>query len=186
MTAYGRRLVDQFDSASETCSTLSDLADLIAAAAHEMGFAHFALLHHVSLFAPSAGVVRLDTYPEDWTAELVSSHLGSIDPVHHACTRTNLGFAWERLGELTPIGPHEREMLVRARRFGLADGFTVPINIPGEPTGSCTFVVRAGKDLPRARLLGAEQIGAHAFDVARRLVGLAGPTRGARLTPRER
>lgn len=51
----------------------------------------------------------------------------------------------------------------------MEDGFTVPVNVPGEPSGSCSFALRAGRDLSPIRLSCAEIIGAQAFKAARRL-----------------
>src|SRR3954462_9889898 len=48
---------------------------------------------------------------------------------------------------------------------------TVPVNVPGEPGGSCSVAVRRGAELPRQRLQCAELIGVHAFAAARRLLG---------------
>jgi LuxR family transcriptional regulator, quorum-sensing system regulator CciR len=182
----GHRLIDHFEAAAALCGDLAALGSLVDAAARELGFQYFALLHHASLALPGRGLLRLDTYPGGWAEELVADELVGIDPVHHACRRTSLGFAWDELDRYTPIGGAERAVLARAARHGLGDGFTIPINIPGEPQGSCTFAVRTGLDLPRHRLLSAEQLGAHAFDAARRLAGFPGGGPRPRLSRRER
>jgi LuxR family quorum-sensing system transcriptional regulator CciR len=70
--------------------------------------------------------------------------------------------------------------------FGIGDGFTVPVNIPGEPAGSCSFAVRTGAELPVQRLLCAEQLGAHAFRAARRLHHYTDICRCPHLSRRER
>lgn len=182
----GLRLIDQFEAQVGTCVDLPGLAALVGGAARELGFEFFALLHHASLALPGRGLIRLDNYPQGWAEELVSEDLVGIDPVHHACRRTSLGFAWDELGRYTPIGGAERAVLERASRHGLGDGFTVPVNIPGEPPGSCTFAVRCGKELPRGRLLSAEQLGVHAFEAARRLAGFPAGGLCPRLSRRER
>lgn len=182
----GLRLIDQFEARVPSCPDASALHTLIEDAARELGFHFFALLHHASLALPGRGLVRLDSYPEAWADELVADELVGSDPVHHACRRTNIGFAWEHLGEITPLGDAERDVLERARRHGIGDGFTVPINIPGEPSGSCTFAVRRGFELPRERLLSAEQLGAHAFHAARRLAGFPVPANRPKLSRRQR
>ena len=168
------------------CSDLATLAGLVDAAARDLGFQFFALLHHASLAMPGRGLIRLDTYPHGWADELVAEELVGIDPVHHACRRTSLGFAWDELARLTPIGGAERDVLARAARHGLGNGFTVPVNIPGEPPGSCTFAVRCGRDLPGRRRLTAEQIGIHAFEAARRIAGLPAGGSCPHLSRRER
>jgi LuxR family quorum-sensing system transcriptional regulator CciR len=66
----------------------------------------------------------------------------------------------------------QEAVLEQGRRFGLGNGFTVPANVPGEPSGSCSFAVRPGVALPARRLRCAELVGAHAFRAARRIVGL--------------
>jgi LuxR family quorum-sensing system transcriptional regulator CciR len=178
--------VEEFVSQAGLCGTVGDLARLLDEATRELGFYHFALLHHRSLSGPGAGLVRLDNYPAGWEAELVANGLVGADPVHVASSRTNVGFGWSELPALVTLGPRQCEVLERSRRFGLGEGFTVPVNIPGEPSGSCSFAVRAGAALPARRLLCAEAIGAHAFRAARRIHGYPARRRAPRLSRRER
>ena len=182
----GQRIIDQFEGQAADCRDDATLAALLDDAANEMGFRFVALLHHASLTFPDRGYVRIHNYPQDWEHELVAKELVGVDPVHHACARTNIGFAWEQLPAITPFGRRQREMLARARRFGIGDGFTVPINVPGEPAGSCTFAIPLGRELPRDRLLSAEQLGIHAFSIARRLHGFPAPLNCPALSRRER
>jgi LuxR family transcriptional regulator, quorum-sensing system regulator CciR len=180
------RLIDVFEAKAALCFTDRDLAALLGDATRELGFDYFALLHHASLGSQRAGLIRLDTYPPGWEAELVDRGLVGADPVHHASVRTNIGFAWAELPGLVPIGRRECELLERAKRFDIGDGFTVPVNIPGEPAGSCSFAVRTGTDLPLQRLLCAEQLGAHAFRAARRIHHYTDVCRCPHLSRRER
>jgi len=180
------RLIDVFEAKAALCFTDDDLKLLLDEATRELGFDYFALLHHASLDCGRPGLIRLDTYPAGWESELVARGLLSADPVHHASVRTNIGFAWSELPELVPIGRREREVLERARRFGIGYGFTIPVNVPGEPAGSCSFAVRTGTELPAQRLLCAEQLGAHAFRAARRLHDYPSVHRCPHLSRRER
>lgn len=179
-------LIDQFEARAGPCITLQALARLLDEVSRELGFHHFALLHHQSLRGPRPALVRLDTYPEGWQAELAQRDLIGEDPVHLASGRTNVGFSWSGLGALVTLGPRQREVLERGRRFGIGEGFTIPVNIPGEPVGSCSFAVRAGADLPVRHLLCAETIGARAFSAARRIHGYPARAKPARLSRRER
>src|SRR5437868_1470013 len=163
------RLIDHFEAQAALCTNELDLRALLEDVTRELGFARFALLHHASLASPRPGLIRIDTYPDGWEQELAAHGLIGADPVHHACARTNVGFAWFELPGLVAIGPTARETFERARRFDIGDGFTVPVNVPGEPAGSCSFTVGVGVELPLEQLLCAEQIGAHAFRAARRL-----------------
>jgi LuxR family quorum-sensing system transcriptional regulator CciR len=163
------RLIDYFEARAALCSRDTELGALLDDATRELGFDHFALLHHASLVSPGRGHIRIDTYPDGWDQELASSRLAGADPVHHASVRTNIGFAWAELPALVSLSRRSLELLERAKSFGIEDGFTVPVNVPGEPAGSCSFAVRHGAALPVRRLLCAEQIGAHAFRAARRI-----------------
>ena len=180
------RLIDQFEARAVDCSGDEELKLLLADATRELGFDHFALLHHSSLAAAKQSLIRLDTYPAGWEQELARHDLIGADPVHQASLRTNIGFSWAELPSLTPLGARQRDLLERARRFGIGDGFTVPVNVPGEPAGSCSFAVRAGKNLPVERLLSAEQLGSHAFRTARRIHGYPAVARCPHLSRRER
>lgn len=163
------RLIDQFEARAALCSDDRDLGGLLQDATRELGFDYFALLHHASLCSSRPRLIRIETYPVGWERELEARGLIGADPVHHASVRTNIGFAWSELPSLVPIGRRGRQVLERSKRFDIGDGFTVPVNVPGEPCGSCSFAVRTGAELPLERLLCAEQIGAHAFRAARRL-----------------
>ena len=159
---------------------------LLEGVTRELEFDYFALLHHGSLGSAGPRLIRIDTYPAGWKEELEVHGLIGADPVHHGCARTNIGFAWAELPGLVPIGRKGREIFERSRRFDIGDGFTVPVNVPGEPGGSCSFAVRAGVELPARRLLCAEQIGAHAFGAARRIHDYPASGRRPHLSRRER
>lgn len=152
----------------------------------ELGFRYFALLHHASLRRRGASLVRVDNYPQAWEEELLANDFIADDPVHLASVRTNIGFSWGEIATFIPLSSRHREILDRSGRHGIGSGFTVPANVPGEPSGSCSFAVEQGRDLPYQRLLCAEQIGAHAFRAARRIHDF--PARGAHphLNRRER
>ena len=172
------RFVDQFHADLARCRSQAELGGLLAATLRELGFDYFALLHHASLTAGGARLIRIDNYPPGWVAELTTAELASEDPVQLASGRTNVGFAWEQLDRLVPLTRRHRDILEGSRRHGIGSGFTVPANVPGEPVGSCSFAVRCGRALPARHLHCAELVGAHAFGAARRLHGY--PARGGR------
>jgi LuxR family quorum-sensing system transcriptional regulator CciR len=179
------RLIDQFDEQARRCSSDAQLRLLVEDAVRELGFQYFALLHHASLRRGHANLIRIDNYPENWVEELRQNDLVADDPVQLASGRTNAGFAWDQLGALVPITRRHRDVLARSERHGIGAGFTVPANVPGEPNGSCSFAMRLGQSLPDRRLLCAEQIGAHAFRVARRLHNLPAAGTHPQLSRRE-
>ena len=164
-----RRLSDLFAEAARSCQDLPHLGELLGDITRELGFHYFALLDHASLSSPDDRLLRIDNYPPDWVDELVARGDAADDPVHLASRRTNAGFTWCDLAALIELQQHHRKILARSRRFGLGSGLTVPANVPGEPSASCSFAVRTGFEMPDARLHCAELIGAHALCAARRL-----------------
>lgn len=180
-----RRLADRFARRSSRCPSLDSLRQLLDQAARDLGFDYFALVHHASLGAPEAGFARIHNYPADWVSQLETRGAAGVDPVHSACYRSSAGFAWADIGDIACLDPHQHAILADSRDYGLGDGFTVPVNVPGEPAGSCSFAVRPGARLPRQRLMCAELVGRRAFDAARRLTGDIARPRRPHLSPRE-
>ena len=150
----------------------------------ELGFRNFALLDHSSLSANQSGLVRLDNYPQEWVEELLVKDLASDDPVHLASRRTNSGFGWSELSSLIRLEPRHKAILQRSRHYGIGSGFTVPANVPGEPSASCSFAL-PGAELPLERLRCIELVGAHALRAARRLRPVAPRPQRPRLSRRE-
>jgi LuxR family quorum-sensing system transcriptional regulator CciR len=183
--AHLKRLVDRFAAEAAACSDRARLRVLLGDAAAELGFDYFALLHHGSLAGSGRTGLRLDNYPEAWVEELVGHGLAADDPVHSASRRTNAAFAWTELGAIVPLNARQTAILARSRRYGIGPGFTVPANVLNEPSGSCSFAVRTGRDLPGRRLLCAELVGHHAFRAARRILKLPRPVRRPHLSRRE-
>lgn len=185
--ASGRTtFVEHFQDRASQCISADDLRLLLADAAHELGFPYFALLHHSSLHDSRANLIRIENYPAPWERELLDKVAPADDPVHQASLRTNIGFQWDDLDKFVPPNPVHQTILRRARHYGIANGFTVPANVPGEPSGSCSFAGRARRPLSTSVLQCAELIGAHAFYAARRIHGYtSGPAR-PHLSRRER
>ena len=179
------RLTDLFGEQASRCASPEELRLLLEEVTRELGFRYFALLHHRRMLPGSDRLIRLDNYPATWEEELLARHDIAADPVHLASLRTNAGFGWDELGTFVPINAAQREILERSRYHGLGSGFTVPANVPGEPSGSCSFAVSRGRPLPESRLMCAELIGVHAFRAARRVHGLAETRAGPRLSRRE-
>lgn len=179
------RLTDRFVDAAAACHGLPELCSLLEGVARELGFTYFALLDHASLDGSNPRLLRIDNYPDAWVRELVDGGLAADDPVHLASRRSNGGFAWSDIDALVKLEPRHRSILARSRSFGIGPGFTVPANVPGEPSASCSFAVVSGGELPFERLHCAELIGARALSAARRLRPLAEARSRPRLSRRE-
>lgn len=166
--------------------TLGELASLLDDAMPHLGFDHYALVHHVDLAGLPTGAVHLDNYPRDWQREFIHQRYYAEDPVHVACQRAGRPFLWRDLPQLLALSREQAAILDAARAAGLADGLTVPVHVPGDFSGSCSFAVRA-REVPESLGPTAQFFGCYAFEAARRLAqrrrGIA-PGR-VELTPRQ-
>jgi LuxR family quorum-sensing system transcriptional regulator CciR len=158
---------------------------LLSDVTFELGFHFFALVDHESELLGTSPLMRINNYPEAWVNELIDGDLTKHDPVHLACLHANTGFGWSELSSLIRIERTHRRILSKSRRHGLGTGFTIPSNVRGEPSQSCSFVVRVGEKLPIQRLRCAEIVGAHALRAARRIRHAEAPVHRPVLTPRE-
>lgn len=168
-------LADEFAEAMSGAASLDELAAELAAIALELGFRYFALTHHVDIPRAPVPAVRLHNYPAAWAEYFDAQRLGPSDPVHRASHMTSIGFAWSCLPRLIQLTPRDREVLERAERNGIGDGFTVPAHIPGEAAGSCSFALPPGQKPRTDKLHVAQLVGGLAFEAARRLVAIRTP-----------
>lgn len=168
-----------FIDISRNLAEPADLNALLQAIGRDMGFDHFALIHHVDLspFRHELGhmtagqLIALSDYPEQWIEEYISDEIVTHDPVLLASHRTSIGFAWSvDLPRLLKLKRPHIDQLERGKRAGIGDGFTIPANVPGEANGSCNFVVKTGRDLPFENLAMAQLVGSYAFNAARSIV----------------
>jgi LuxR family transcriptional regulator, quorum-sensing system regulator CciR len=181
----GLDLIAEFERCVSKCQTLNDLKSLLEEVTVHLGFCYFALLHHATLRLPRNRMIRVDNYPSEWELEIRTRRFAADDPVHLASLRTNAGFSWHEIGQLVHLSDRHHLIFERSHDFGIGDGFTVPVNVPGEPAGSCSFALRVGKQLPQHDLLSAELIGTRAFKAARQLTGCCNQRPPPHLSRRE-
>jgi LuxR family quorum-sensing system transcriptional regulator CciR len=179
-----------FIDAIRLSATSADLALLLEQMGGDLGFSHYALVHHVDHgTAENQTMVRLENYPPGWVCRYLETGLYSWDPIHVASHATHLAFAWADVGDMIQMTNRQRDVLKAAATEGLESGFTVPIHMPGQASGSCSFAVRSGRSLPRHHLGMVQLVGSFAFQAARNMAlaqhaGAARPARVA-LTPRQ-
>jgi DNA-binding CsgD family transcriptional regulator len=136
-----------------------------------MEFAYYALGRHPRLHESGQGGLRLHNYPREWEENYDRRHLGVSDPVHRVSHRVAHGFRWRDAGSYVPIGERDALMMEEARDHGIEDGYTIPANIPGEPSGSVTFATRIGQLFPEQMLFFAQYLGGLAYAQARIISG---------------
>lgn len=168
-----RKMANAFTSRLLTMAheveTVSDLDRALAEVTTALGFPHYALSHHVDLARCAEGAVRLHNYPARWARDYDRSALGMVDPVHRASHVTALGFAWSQIPSIIPLTADDRRILAAGRQQGIGEGFTVPVHIPGEARGTCSFAAPAGFRVDAEIRMQAQLAGVFAFETARKL-----------------
>lgn len=172
------RLVDTFDDRAGRCRSQSELSDLLAAVVPDLGFHWFSLIHPLWFQMPEARLVKIDNYG-DYGARYVAQKHYLRDPVMAASQRASKAFPWSRLPTLTTLGRAQQKIMDDGRRFGVATGITLPVNVIGEPFGLCSFSTADGILPSQWHCRAAELIGASAFHEARRLCNF--PARASEL-----
>lgn len=166
---YSRDLND-FLNVFRSVSNEDQLHEGLARAARTIGFSQVALGHHVDLAGPPEGAIRISTYNEDWVSHVVERRYFADDPVHLASTRMVNGFSWADLGRIIRLTARHKQILAEAHGFGLVAGFTVPVHVPGEYQGTCSFSAASEDDLHGNALPVAQLCGTFAFEAARRVM----------------
>jgi LuxR family quorum-sensing system transcriptional regulator CciR len=163
--------VEEFVRASKRVTQIPELGALLSDAVETFGFDHVALVHHVDLsnLISAERSVQYINYPDAWRALIRSRAYYRDDPVLAAVQKSATGFLWSDLPKIIALSTRQSEILAAASTCGLGEGFTVPINVPGEFLGSCSFAMRRGRDMRPELLPAAQYVGCFAFEAARRI-----------------
>lgn len=165
------QLAEEFARQAEAVETEAALIALLDAAIRDLGFCYFALVHSLSYRRDAPHLIKIDTYPPWWSERFISERLYLHDPMLLASQSAGRGFRWDEVRRFVGLDHRALSVLAAAAQAGLGAGFTLPVHIPGEPNGSCSFATRCGADLPFRCLQCAGIIGGYAFESARRLHG---------------
>jgi LuxR family quorum-sensing system transcriptional regulator CciR len=175
--------VQTFVSDVKHARRLEEIGELLSHATRAFDFDHFAMTQRYGLSIDNAPV-QLSDYPADWIELLRTGSFWADDPVLAACQRTVAPFAWDDLPDMLDLTPRQEAYMAQAAREGLARGWTVPIHIPGEASGLCSFVLAERREIPRHSLPAAQYLACFSFEAARRLAA-RGNTPLPRLTRRQ-
>lgn len=162
-------VVESFVQASQRVTTVHDLRSCVAGAVQDLGFEYFAVIHHVALAANVPGVVRVSNYPQGFYEVMARNKYFADDPVLAACQRVARGFLWSEVPKLLPMTDRQKEIIALGARVGFGPGYTNPVHVPGEYAGSCSFAVKAGREVLTARLPLLHYLGCFAFEAGRRI-----------------
>jgi LuxR family quorum-sensing system transcriptional regulator CciR len=161
-----KNFIMRFEQAADEellCAVLDDVT-------HALGFRQFAMGHHVDLTGPPEDAIRLTTYDPQWIEQSLGERYFIDDPVHLASTRTATGFLWSDVGKLIGMNARHHRILEAADDRGLRHGFTVPVHVPGEYRGTCSFGAETLERLIPNALHLAQMMGSFAFEAARRIM----------------
>jgi LuxR family quorum-sensing system transcriptional regulator CciR len=161
-----------FLSVCQQLRDLDTLRYLLESITHAMGFEKFALSHHIDFAGPPSDAIVMMNYDEGWIETALERQYYLNDPIHVASAKCATGFLWRDETSLIALSKRQKEILAEASRFGLSDGYTVPIHIPGEYRGTCTFAGRSLEGIENSILGTAHLAGVFAFEGARRLIRL--------------
>ncbi|HWD27515.1 MAG TPA: LuxR family transcriptional regulator [Rhizomicrobium sp.] len=161
--------VQAFVQEANRVTEIEELQALLTETVHKLGFDYYALVHHVNIYETGGKIVHLFDYPKSWIEMVDRRSYFTDDPVHMACQKSAAPFQWSNMRSIVNLSARQEEILRSAHDAGLGAGFTVPVHVPGEATGSCSFSTRAGRDLPEAALPAAHYVGSFAFEAARRV-----------------
>lgn len=182
-------ILDRLLEAMRSAKGIDDLEAIMIELTGRLGFEQFALGHHVDLVTPPANAVRLTNYHADWIEQSLEKRFFADDPVHAASARLVQPFRWDQIADHFAMTDPQREIIERARAYGLVEGFTIPVHLPGEFNGTCSFSARSFEPLSTITFALSHYVATFAFECARRLArqrdGLA-PKRVPDLTDRQR
>jgi LuxR family quorum-sensing system transcriptional regulator CciR len=179
---------DEFLRMLARVRTGADLGDIMAEICRELGFRHYALIHHADLRGSPTGYVRMMDYPPAIVERIIDRATWRRDPVIRASLFAGRAFLWSELPLLLDLDRRDRQCLAEGMDEGLNEGITVPYAILGRAMGSCTFAGTRGEGMAEHRLGVAQMVGVFAFQAGQRLLGAAPPVPvpRPRLHPRPR
>ncbi|MBV1686416.1 autoinducer binding domain-containing protein [Novosphingobium sp. G106] len=151
---------------------IADLEATMMEITRQLGFEQFALGHHVDLTRPPGNAVRLTNYAPDWIEQSLEKRFFADDPVHAASAKMVRPFRWDEIPNCLDMTDPHRNIIERARRYGLIEGLTIPVHQPGEYNGTCSFVARSFENIHPHNFALAQMAATFAFECARRLMRL--------------
>jgi len=163
------RILDKCIAALATVDSVAGLRQVLITVKADMGFDYMALTHHADIFDNIGRVIRIHDYPEIWVHQFDRRKLGRTDPVHRASHTQAKPFRWTEVSRMIQMRQEDWEIIKAAKDCDIGDGYTVPIHVPGESSGSVSFAMAVGRPLPEEMLSIIPEIAMHAFDCARRL-----------------
>lgn len=167
------QFAEDFLAAVRATASESELCALMVAATRELGFRHYALIHHSVPSDDSFGRIDMKDYPQAVEKRLFQEGHFRRDPILRACLFADSAFLWSDLDRYIELDRRDKASLAFGLALGLNQGITVPCVLLGDCIGSCTFAGTGHPDLAERQLGVVQVAGIFAFQAARRLSGAA-------------
>lgn len=114
-------LADSFIRASRAAASAVDLARLMEEITLELGFRHFALIHHADLRGTPTDRVDIRDYPEAAVMRIIGEAKFRRDPVIRACAFAECAFLWSEIDRIITLDRNDRNCLEAGRNEGLIE-----------------------------------------------------------------
>lgn len=161
------------------------LSDQLTLATRRLGFDYFALAQRDPARVELQDILLTDL-PANWLAVLAKDYFYAHDPVLVALQCSATPFVWSDMGNFMEINVRHRAYMKLAADNGIAQGITVPIHVPGEPSALCSFSMTESRPLPLESLPFAQYIASSGFEAARRLRNALSSAKPSGLTDLQR
>lgn len=161
--------LNRFISLLRKSTSTDDLVDVLADFTCWLGLERFAMGHHVDLMRPPRDAIQATNYDMRWIAQVVESGYLADDPIHAISMKTVAGFRWDSI-DVSRLTGRQRTILEQAAQYGLVTGYTIPVSLPGEYFGTCSFAARSFDRLRPLALELSGVIATAAFQKARMIM----------------
>jgi len=166
-------LVQEFADDSRRATTMAEISRRFRSEIKDLGFDHFIALSLCDLQNRPDDAIFLQEYPDGWEDNYVSNGFQHIDPIFTAAQNEHLPFIWnDHVSALEKaqgdIARPQREMLEEADGFGIGNGVSVPIVIPGTFKG-CVSVTGADAVISDPAKHSIHLMGLHFYEACRRI-----------------
>jgi LuxR family transcriptional regulator, quorum-sensing system regulator CciR len=136
---------DVIQSFLELCETGASpaIAGGFGEAVNALGFRYFACFSHVDPLDPPGHAIFVHNYPDAWFRQYSEQGFYRIDPVFRHAQNSASPFFWDATFRAATMTKAQKKVLAEARPFGLAHGYTLPINsswLPGSLRASCSVI----------------------------------------------
>src|SRR5262245_56651731 len=131
--AASQEAIQSFRSVWANATTISELETYFFQGISALGFKHVALCQRVHRTRPPENSVVFLNLPEGWASHYAERGYHLISGTFEAVQPGAASFFWSDKQFLAGLSPEQLAIIHDARDFGVRDGFTWPLVVPGAP-----------------------------------------------------